>query len=110
MNLRNLLQWELIQKVHYPGERKDFFTAEKDVWNVVAALIKERHQREVNPIRESLTEELAIFDDHEEQTEEEILFRDRNEEFIELFDMFERFIHDLLPYINRKKHSLLKHR
>lgn len=109
MNLRNLLQWQLIQKVHYPGERKDFFTAEKDVWNVVAALIKERHQREVNPIRQSLTEALAIYDDHQEQTEEEVLFRERIEEFIEFLDMFERFTHALLPYINRKNLSFLKH-
>src|SRR5690625_7738135 len=65
INLRNLLQWELIQKVHYPGVRLDFFTAEKDVWNVVCALIKERHQREENLIRECMTETLSIFDNYE---------------------------------------------
>ena len=109
INLRNLLQWQLIQKVHYKGERKDFYTAEKDVWNVVAILIKERHQREVNPIKQSLSEALAVYDDNDEQTEEEILFRERIEEFIEFLDMFDRFTHALLPYINRKNLSFLKH-
>lgn len=109
INLRNLLQWQLIQKVHFKGERKDFYTAEKDVWNVVAALIKERHYREVNPIKQSLSEALAVYDDNQEQTKEEILFKERIEEFIEFLDMFDRFTHALLPYINRKNLSFLKH-
>lgn len=109
INLRNLLQWQLIQKVHFKGERKDFYTAEKDVWNVVAALIKERHHREVNPIKQSLSEALAVYDDNQEQTKEEILFKERIEEFIEFLDMFDRFTHALLPYINRKNLSFLKH-
>ena len=38
MNLRNLVQWQLVNKVHFTGKRKDFYTAEKDVWNIVAVL------------------------------------------------------------------------
>ncbi|MDZ7681329.1 MAG: hypothetical protein U5J63_06325 [Fodinibius sp.] len=29
MNLRNLLQWQLIHKVHFKGKRRDYYTAEK---------------------------------------------------------------------------------
>ena len=36
MNLRNLVQWQLVNKVHFKGKRKDYYTAEKDVWNIVA--------------------------------------------------------------------------
>src|SRR5690554_3428848 len=49
MNLRNLLQWNLIHKVHFKGQRKDYYTAEKDVWNIVAILVHERQQREITP-------------------------------------------------------------
>src|SRR5690625_7257462 len=38
MNLRNLLQWVVSQKVHYPGERKDFFTEATDEWIEVDAI------------------------------------------------------------------------
>jgi len=31
MNLRNLLKWQLIHKVHFKGSRKDYYTAEKEV-------------------------------------------------------------------------------
>lgn len=109
MNLRNLAQWQLIQKIHYKGERKDFYTAEKDVWNVVAILIKERHQREVDPIKQNLTETLSIFEEHSGQSVEERDFKERIEEFIEFLEMFDRFTHALLPYINRKNLTFLKH-
>lgn len=109
MNLRNLLHWQLIQKVHYKGERKDFYTAEKDVWNIVAILVKERHQREIDPIKQNLTETLALFDKESDPAIEEAEFKERIEEFIEFLEMFERFTHALLPYINRKNLTFLKH-
>ena len=34
MNVRELIDWGLVQKVIVPGERKEFFTAEKDIWKV----------------------------------------------------------------------------
>ncbi len=109
MNLRNLLQWQLIQKVHYKGERKDFYTAEKDVWNIVAILVRERHQREVDPIKQNLKEQLSLFEEAGKLPEEEAEFKERIEEFIEFLEMFERFTHALLPYVNRKNLTFLKH-
>ncbi len=109
MNLRNLLQWQLIQKVHYTGERKDFYTAEKDVWNIVAILVKERHQREIDPIKQNLAETLALFEEETDLSAEEAEFKKRIEEFIEFLEMFERFTHALLPYINKKNLTFLKH-
>jgi len=62
MNLRNLMQWQLIEKVAIEGNRKDYYTAEKDVWNIVAILIEERQQREIAPIHQSLEECLKMFE------------------------------------------------
>jgi DNA-binding transcriptional regulator GbsR (MarR family) len=109
MNLRNLLHWQLIQKVHYKGQRKDFYTAEKDVWNIVAILIRERHQREIDPIKQNLIECLEIFEKNSDQLPEEKEFKERIEDFIEFLEMFERFTEALLPYINRKNLTFLKH-
>ena len=33
-----------------PGERKEFFTAEKDIWKVATQIIKERKKRELDPM------------------------------------------------------------
>jgi DNA-binding transcriptional regulator GbsR (MarR family) len=109
MNLRNLLHWQLIQKVHFKGERKDFYTAEKDVWNIVAILIRERHQREIEPIRENLTQALHTFDQESGESETEAEFKERLENFVEFLDMFDRFTKALLPYINKKNLTFLKH-
>ena len=109
MNLRNLIHWQLIQKVHFKGERKDFYTAEKDVWNIVAILIRERHQREIEPIRENLTQALHTFDQESGESETEVEFKERLENFVEFLDMFDRFTKALLPYINKKNLTFLKH-
>ncbi|SHG27096.1 transcriptional regulator, ArsR family [Fodinibius roseus] len=109
MNLRNLLQWQLIRKVHFKGSRKDYYTAEKEVWNMVATIIRERQQREVAPIRQNLNECLQLFDDKEQLSGEEAAFRERIENFTEFLEMFERFTEALLPYINKRNLKFLKH-
>ncbi|MGM0546754.1 MAG: GbsR/MarR family transcriptional regulator [Bacteroidota bacterium] len=109
MNLRNLLQWQLIHKVHFKGNRKDFYTAEKDVWNIVSTIIRERQQREVAPIRQNLNKTLDLFEDQESLSEEEKDFKKRIEKFTEFLEMFERFTEALLPYINKKNLKFLKH-
>jgi DNA-binding transcriptional regulator GbsR (MarR family) len=48
MNLRELMDWGLVQKVIVPGERKEFFTAEKDIWKVARQIVKERKKRELD--------------------------------------------------------------
>jgi DNA-binding transcriptional regulator GbsR (MarR family) len=33
-----------------PGERKEFFTAEKDIWKVARQIVRERKKRELDPM------------------------------------------------------------
>ncbi len=50
MNVRELMDWGIVEKILKPGERKEFFVAEKDIWVVAMRIIKERKRREVEPI------------------------------------------------------------
>jgi len=50
MNLRELIDWTLVQRVIITGERKEFFTSEKDIWKVARTIIKERKKRELEPM------------------------------------------------------------
>ena len=109
MNLRSLLHWQLVQKVHFKGERRDFYTAEKDVWNIVAILIRERHQREIEPIQQNLAETLEMFQEDSSEEPLEAEFKERLENFVEFLEMFDRFTKALLPYINKKNLTFLKH-
>jgi len=56
MNLRELIDWGLVQKVIRPGERKEFFSAEKDIWKVARQIIKERKKRELDQLVPALKE------------------------------------------------------
>jgi DNA-binding transcriptional regulator GbsR (MarR family) len=50
MNTRDLIDWGLVERVLIPGERKEFFSAEKDIWKVATQIIKERKKRELDPM------------------------------------------------------------
>ena len=50
MNIRDLISWGLVERVILPGERKEYFSAEKDIWKVVKMIVKERKKRELEPM------------------------------------------------------------
>ncbi|MCR8557399.1 transcriptional regulator [Mucilaginibacter sp. BJC16-A38] len=56
MTLRDLIGWGLIEKQHRPGERKEYFYADKDVWNIARQVAKERRKRELDPVIKILDE------------------------------------------------------
>jgi DNA-binding transcriptional regulator GbsR (MarR family) len=50
MNIRELISWGLVERVILPGERREYFSAEKDIWKVVKLIVKERKKRELDPM------------------------------------------------------------
>src|SRR5690606_28724632 len=56
MNLRELIDWGLVDKVLKQGERKEYFQAEKDIWTVAMCIIKERKKKEFDPLLKTVTE------------------------------------------------------
>ncbi len=48
-NLRDLVGWGLVRRVTYPGDRKEYFEAEKDVWTMFCTIARERKRREIDP-------------------------------------------------------------
>ena len=50
MNIRELISWGLVDRVMIPGERKEYFSAEKDIWKVMKQIMKERKKRELDPM------------------------------------------------------------
>jgi DNA-binding transcriptional regulator GbsR (MarR family) len=54
LNIRALMDWGLIYKKHVPGDRKEYFIAEKDMWDVAVKIMTERRRREVEPVVKDL--------------------------------------------------------
>jgi DNA-binding transcriptional regulator GbsR (MarR family) len=56
MNIRELISWGLVERIILTGERKEFFSAEKDIWKVVKQIVKERKKRELEPMLKLLVQ------------------------------------------------------
>lgn len=54
MNIRELIDWGLVEKMHRSGERKEYFWAEKDIWKITKQVAKERKKRELEPVMKVL--------------------------------------------------------
>ncbi len=60
MNLRELMSWGVVHKVHRPGERREFFRAEADVWTLFRRILSERKRRELDPTLAVLEQTEAV--------------------------------------------------
>jgi len=56
MTVRDLINWGLVEKELRPGERKEYFYADKDTWNIARQVAKERRKRELDPVLKVLDE------------------------------------------------------
>ena len=54
MTLRSLLDWGVISRVHRRGDRKEYFSAEQDVWKLFRMILRERKKREIEPLLDEL--------------------------------------------------------
>jgi DNA-binding transcriptional regulator GbsR (MarR family) len=59
MALRELIAWGIVNRVHIKGERREFYTTEKDVWTLFRIIARERKKREVDPTIEVLRESVT---------------------------------------------------
>lgn len=115
MNIRSLMNWNLVRKVHQPGSRKDFFIAEKDVWEITLQIIRERERREIQPVMQQLQEcrELLVGDGHpgpcpEDLTKAERHFCERLDNLMRLMEVFEGLSKTILPFIQAQNVELLR--
>jgi len=49
VGLKELLGWDLVHVTHVLGDRRDFFAAQHDPWEVIRVIIEGRKRREIDP-------------------------------------------------------------
>lgn len=49
MGLKELQSWRLVRLRHLPGDRREYFEAPADVWEIFRVLAEERRRREIEP-------------------------------------------------------------
>lgn len=71
MGLKELRAWRLVQLRHVPGDRREYFEAPADAWEVFRTLAEERRRREIEPtlsmLRNALLEEACTPEDRHAQ-------------------------------------------
>ncbi len=67
MGLKELQSWRLVRSQHLPADRREYFTAPEDIWEIFRVLIEERRKREIDPtltmLRDALMEEPSTVED-----------------------------------------------
>jgi DNA-binding transcriptional regulator GbsR (MarR family) len=54
MSLRDLRTFGVVRQVEAPGDRRDFYVTEPDVWTMFFRILKERKRREFDPALEAI--------------------------------------------------------
>ncbi|CAN5479887.1 hypothetical protein BH23BAC4_BH23BAC4_16580 [soil metagenome] len=107
-NLRLLAEWDLVQKTQQLGSRKDFYTAEKDVWKISTIIIEQRRRRELQPVRQALEECADRVRSGGQLTAEERAFAYRIDSLVEFLSVFEGFTSALVPFLRDRNASQIR--
>ncbi len=67
MSLKELRNWGVIKRVHISGDRRDFYIAEPDMWNMLFNIATERKKREFDPALQALRRLLSEVDEKKER-------------------------------------------
>jgi DNA-binding transcriptional regulator GbsR (MarR family) len=91
MGLKELQSWQLVRLEHRVGDRRDYFRAPEDVWQIFRTLAEERKKREVDPtlamLRDAVREPVQSADDKYAQG--------RMQEMHDLFELVTGWFNDV---------------
>jgi DNA-binding transcriptional regulator GbsR (MarR family) len=62
--LKELQGYGIVRRTHMPGDRRDHFVAETDLWDLFMAITAERKRREIDPTIAKLAELKARMDEN----------------------------------------------
>ncbi|RZI94748.1 MAG: GbsR/MarR family transcriptional regulator [Variovorax sp.] len=91
MGLKELQSWRLVRLRHLPGDRREYFEAPADVWEIFRVLAEERRRREIEPTLSMLR--YALLEKPGSQAEQHA--QDRMREMHDLIDRLMKWFDDV---------------
>ncbi|QJW84851.1 GbsR/MarR family transcriptional regulator [Ramlibacter terrae] len=91
MGLKELQSWRLVRMKHQQGDRREYFEAPADVWEIFRVLAEERRRREIEPTLSMLR--MALLE--QPGTEAERHAQQRMREMYELIDRLMTWFDDV---------------
>ncbi len=104
MGLKELQSWELVRIKHVPGDRKEYFTAPGDLWDIAKTLIEQRRKREIDPTLTTLRDLLL----NKPASEEERYAQSRMQEMHDLIEMLTQWTEEIQRMDSARLVKLLK--
>lgn len=104
MALKELQSWRLVTASRISGERKEYFSAPEDIWQIVRTLLEERRKREVEPTLSVLRE--VLIEDSAESDNAYALNKIR--QMHDVIDLFVRWSDDMQKMDTASIHKLLR--
>lgn len=71
MNMKCLIDWDLVEGISIEGDRKEYYIAEKDMWKIFTNIIRKRKQQELAPLQNLLNELCAQPTENESEESKE---------------------------------------
>ena len=104
MSLKELNSWRLVQTHHQLGDRKEYYSAPDDVWDIARTLIEERRKREIDPTL-SVLRDLLLESPHDEV---EVYAQKRMHDMHELIELATQWSTDMQRLSTGELRKLLK--
>lgn len=104
MGLKELKSWNLIKLQHIQGDRKEYFSAPSDVWEIARTLVIERRKRELDPTLTTLRDALL----QEPSSNTDSYAQQRVKEMHDLMEMVTLWSNELQNMSSEKLSALLK--
>ena len=91
MGLKELQAWRLVRLRHQAGDRREYFEAPSDVWEIFRVLAEERRRREIEPTLSMLRDALL----QQPASPEERHAQERMRQMHELIDQLMKWFDDV---------------
>jgi len=88
MGLKELSSWRLVRLSHLPGDRRDYYSAPEDVWQIFKILAEERQRREIDPTLSMLRDAMLETPGSAEEAHAQARMREMHDLIEQLTDWF----------------------
>jgi DNA-binding transcriptional regulator GbsR (MarR family) len=104
IGLKELKSWRLVRSRHRPHDRREYFQAPEDIWEIFRVLIEERRKREIDPTL-SMLREAAI---NQPPANADRYAAERMREMLELIELATGWLDDVKDLSPNKAVRLMK--
>lgn len=91
MGLKELKTWRLVRPATVPGDRREYWTTPKDVWEVFRVLAEERRRREIDPTLSMLRDTLL----EQPTSEQDRYAQERIQEMHNLIELLNNWVDEM---------------